>query len=255
MSEDGPELEAAREAILIAALRHVPFDRWTDKAIQAGIRDAGYRESLSTLAFPGGPKELAEAYCAFADARMEAALDADVLAAMSVRERIAYAVNLRMTQAENERAAVAELMAFFALPGNQPLAAKCMYRTVDSIWRAIGDTSTDFNFYSKRAILASVIGATVLYWLGDESEHSTDTRAFLDRRIEDVMAFEKAKGKAQEIFGKLPDPFRILRDVTRPRGKPGHEGDGGGEGTPGAANGGSGEVPDAGSNSDRPSGH
>lgn len=239
-AQDGPELAAARQAILEAALVHVPFDGWSEAAIQAGIRDAGKRESLSALAFPNGPADMAEAYCVFADARMAAAINPEQAAAMRVRDRITHAIRLRMEQAAGERAAVAKLMAFFALPGNQPLAAKCLYRTVDSIWRAIGDTSTDFNFYSKRAILAGVLGATVLYWLGDESEGCADTKAFLDRRIEDVMRFEKVKGRAREAFGKLPDPFRILRDVARRPGPPGAgpdmPGDGGPEDTgPGAA--------------------
>ncbi|MDH3241912.1 MAG: COQ9 family protein [Alphaproteobacteria bacterium] len=229
---DGPELAAARKAILEAALVHVPFDGWSETAIRAGIRDAGRRESLAALAFPNGPADMAEYYCAFADARMAAALDPDQVAALRVRDRITFAIRLRMEQAAGERAAVAKLMAFFALPGNQPLAAKCMYRTVDSIWRAIGDTSTDFNFYSKRAILAGVVGATVLYWLGDESEGCGDTKAFLDRRIEDVMAFEKIKGRAREAFGKLPDPFRILRDAARRSGAPGGGGNAPGDGGP-----------------------
>jgi ubiquinone biosynthesis protein COQ9 len=217
-TQDAPELAEARRAILEAALVHVPFDGWTEAAIEAGIRDAGRRESLSTLAFPGGPADMAEYYCAYADARMAAAIDPEQAAAMRIRDRITFAIRLRMEQAAGERAAVAKLMAFFALLGNQPLAAKCLYRTVDSIWRAIGDTSTDFNFYSKRAILAGVLGATVLYWLGDDSEGCADTEAFLDRRIEDVMAFEKVKGRAREAFTKMPDPFRILRDVTRRTG-------------------------------------
>jgi ubiquinone biosynthesis protein COQ9 len=237
---NAPQLEPARKAILRAALTHVPFDGWTEKAIDAGIRDAGQPDALSKLAFPGGPSDMAEYYLAFADARMEAALDAEALAAMRVRERIAYAIRLRMTQAAAERAAIAELMAYLALPGHQGLAARCLYRTVDAIWRALGDTSTDFNFYSKRAILAAVVGATVLYWLHDESEGQADTRAFLDRRIEDVMAFEKAKGRAKELFDKLPDPFRLLREATRPRGAPG-PGEGGAG--PGADRGGAPEGP------------
>ncbi|MDX1486372.1 MAG: COQ9 family protein [Alphaproteobacteria bacterium] len=239
---DTPELEHAREAILLATLAHVPFDGWSDKALAAGIADAGQREALAKLAFPDGPADLAAYYCAFADRRMVAALDAEAVAEMRIRERIAHVVRLRLAQAEGEREAVAELMTWFAFPGNQPLAAKCLYRTVDAMWRAIGDTSTDFNFYSKRAILAAVLSATVFYWIGDESEAAMDTAAFLDRRIDDVMAFERAKGRAQEWLAELPDPFRILRDVTgRARGR-----DGAGGGQPGE-NGGAGGAPGAGS--------
>jgi ubiquinone biosynthesis protein COQ9 len=128
-------------------------------------------------------------------------------------------VRLRLTQAEGEREALKALMAWFAFPAHQACAAACLYRTVDTIWHVIGDTSTDFNFYTKRAILAGVLAATVLYWLGDESEGAAESFVFLDRCIDDVMAFEKAKGRAREWLAELPDPFRILRDVTARGGK------------------------------------
>jgi ubiquinone biosynthesis protein COQ9 len=227
MANEVPELDQARAAILRATLVHVPFDGWSDKAIAAGIRDAGQRESLSTLAFPDGPTGLAEYYSAQADQRMAAALDPDAIAKMRIRERIIAAVRLRLTQAEGEREALKALMTWFAYPAHQACAAACLYRTVDAIWRAIGDTSTDFNFYTKRAILAGVLAATVLYWLGDESEGAADSFAFLDRRIDDVMAFEKAKGRAREWLAELPDPFRILRDVTARRDKAGGDDDSG----------------------------
>ena len=155
-------------------------------------------------------------------------IDAELIAKLPIRERIITALRLRLTQAENEREALKVLMTWFAFPAHQALAAQCLYRTVDAVWHAIGDTSTDFNFYSKRAILAGVLAATVLYWLGDESEGAASTFGFLDRRIADVMAFEKAKGRAREWLAELPDPFRILRDVTARRDERG------GEDTPGA---------------------
>lgn len=219
MAKEEPELDKARAAILRATLVHVPFDGWSDKALAAGIRDAGQRESLSTLAFPNGPQDLAEYYAAEADRRMAAALDADALAKMRVRDRIAAAVRLRLVQAEGEREALKALMTWFAYPAHQACAAACLYRSVDAIWRAIGDTSTDFNFYTKRAILAGVLGATVLYWLGDESEGAADSFAFLDRRIDDVMAFEKAKGRARDWLAELPDPFHVLREAAARRDK------------------------------------
>lgn len=219
MANEAPELDKARAAILRATLAHVPFDGWSDKALAAGIRDAGLRESLSVLAFPDGPRDLAEYYAAEADRRMAAELDAGALAEMRVRDRIAAALRLRLVQAEGEREALKALMTWFVYPAHQACAAACLYRSVDAIWRAIGDTSTDFNFYTKRAILAGVLGATVLYWLGDESEGATDSFAFIDRRIDDVMAFEKAKGRARDWLAELPDPFRILREATRPREK------------------------------------
>jgi ubiquinone biosynthesis protein COQ9 len=222
---DGPDLAAARQAIFAAALAHVPFDGWSDKAIAAGIRDAGIGDPLCRLAFPGGPADFAEYFSTFADQRMVDAVDAAAIKDMRVRERITSVVRLRLIQAEAEREAVRALMNWLALPGQQALGVKCLTRTVDAMWRAVGDTSTDFNFYSKRAILAGVLAATVLYWLGDETDGHADTFAFLDRRFEDVMKLEKAKGRAREIIGELPDPFRILRDITAERDK--STGDGG----------------------------
>ncbi len=231
MANEAPELDQARAAILAATLTHVPFDGWSEAAIAAGIRDAGQRESLSILAFPDGPSSLAQYYSDFADQRMVAALNSDALGNMSIRQRITCAVRLRFDQAEDEREALKALMTWFATPAHQTLGAKSLYQTVDSIWRAIGDTSTDFNFYSKRAILAGVLAATVLYWLGDESKDRADTNAFLDRRIEDVMEIEKVKGRARDWLAGLPDPFRILRDAV---GRGGHDNGGAGDGdTPG----------------------
>lgn len=207
------ELSDARAKILHAMLLHVPFDGWSAKALEAGIRDSGVTGPAARLAFQGGLAELAEYYSRTADERMLAALDADALAAMKIRERIAHVVRLRLEQAVGERDAVRFLMSWLALPGNQVLGAKCLYRTVDAMWHGIGDTSTDFNFYTKRAILAAVLAATVLYWLDDDSEGFAGTWAFLDRRLDEVMGIEKAKARMREIAARLPDPFRILRDV------------------------------------------
>ena len=231
MAGQAPELDAARETILLAALGHVPFYGWSKKAIAAGIAEAAVRDTVARLAFPGGPEDLAEYYSGFADRRMVEALDADAIAEMRIRDRITAVVRLRLVQAEGEREAVRALMNWLALPGHQALGVKCLYRTVDAMWRAIGDTSTDFNFYSKRAILAGVLAATVLYWLGDKSDGCAETFRFLDRRIEDVMTFEKAKGRARELIAELPDPFRILRDVTAGGRKGGAGGGGGKDGT------------------------
>ncbi len=235
---DAPELAQAREDILLATLRHVPFDGWTEKALDAGKAEAGHRDALNALAFPGGLENLAEYYSSFADQRMAEGVDAAALAEMRIRDKIATVVRLRLSQAAGEREALKVLMAWLAFPANQPLAAKCLYRTVDCIWRAIGDSSTDFNFYSKRAILAGVLAATVLYWLGDETEGAADTEAFLVRRIEDVMAIEKVKGRAREMIAELPDPFRILRDITQRGPRAGDD-----TGAPGSSPGGDADTP------------
>lgn len=205
-------LEQAREVILSAFLRHAPFDGWSSRALTAAIGDSGLDEPRARLAFEG-PGDVAAAYAAMADLRMMAALADEPLEDMKIRERIARAVMLRLEQAAGEREAVRALMVFLALPGNQTLGLRLLARTVDGIWRAIGDRATDFSFYSKRAILAGVIGATVTFWLSDESEDFAETRAFLDRRIEDVMKIESLKGRARKAAGSLPDPFRLIRKL------------------------------------------
>src|SRR5205809_7791049 len=119
------------------------------------------------------------------------------LAALKVRERIKLAVRLRIEQTVGGRESVRRGLALLALPFNAPLALRLLYRTVDAIWYAAGDTSTDFNFYTKRATLAGVFSSTLLYWLNDRSEGSEATWSFVDLRIDDVMRFEKWKAQLQ----------------------------------------------------------
>jgi ubiquinone biosynthesis protein COQ9 len=178
-----------RSRILAATLTHVPFDGWTWKSVALGAKDAGYAEAEAHLAFPEGIREVVTAYSVKLDRRMQAALDARAveLGGFKTRERVAFALRVRLEGASSEREAVRRLVAFLALPENCGLGAKLLWSTVDAIWRAAGDRSTDFNFYTKRGLLAGVVGATVLYWLADESEGYADTWAFLDRRIDEVM--------------------------------------------------------------------
>lgn len=204
--------EKTRREILLAALAHVPFDGWTGRALVAGARDAGYEPSAAALAFPGGMADVAQYFSAFADQRMLAELEKRAIERLRVRERIALAVRVRLKQNASHREAVRHLLSFLALPQNAALALKCLYRTVDAMWHAAGDTATDFNFYTKRALLAGVYGTTVLYWLNDESREFERTFAFLDRRIEDVMNMGKLGGRVTGLVKDLADPFHLFRD-------------------------------------------
>jgi ubiquinone biosynthesis protein COQ9 len=115
------------------------------------------------------------------------------------------------------REAIKSACSFLAMPHNAALALRVLYRTVDAMWYGAGDTSTDFNFYTKRALLAGVYSSTVLYWLNDKSTGAADSWAFLDRRIDEVMQVPKVLGKLGAVTSRLPNPFRIARRV-RPRG-------------------------------------
>jgi ubiquinone biosynthesis protein COQ9 len=208
---------AQREALLKATLPHVPFDGWTSTALQAGARDAGIEPALADNAFPGGMAELLEFYHGQADIEMVRALEVrSDLAALKTREKVALAIRLRLEANAGYREAIRQALSFLALPTNAPLGAKCLYRTVDAIWYGAGDKATDFSFYTKRALLAGVYGATVLYWLNDKSDGFAETWTFLDRRIADVMKIYALRARLDRFAEQLPDPFRLFR---RPAGR------------------------------------
>ena len=199
------DLEKTRERLLLAALPHVAFDGWSQAAIEAGAADAGLDQATALNAFPGGAADLIECFGRWADARMLAEMERRDLAAMRVRERIAAGVRLRLEVVEPHREVVRRGLSFLALPPNQPLALKALYRTVDAIWYAAGDTATDYNFYTKRMLLAGVYSSTLLVWLNDQSEDHAETWAFLERRISEVLKIGGSLGKTMKGLLDLPD--------------------------------------------------
>jgi len=200
-----------RSAVLAAALPHAGFDGFTDAMLRKAAEEAGVSPAETHAAFPEGATSLVEAFSAWADVRMAERLKRRDIAKLRVRERIAAAVRARIEAMDAHREAARRAASFLALPSHAARGASLLYRTVDAMWRAAGDRSTDFNFYTKRGILAGVYGATLLHWLGDDSEGHEKTWAFLDARIEDVMDFEKFKADARRVIANLPDPIAILR--------------------------------------------
>jgi len=209
----GDDRAARRERLLLAALPHVAFDGWGEAALAAGARDAGMPASDVGRYFPGGGRDAIAAFSDWADRRMAEQLAGHDLAALRVRERIALAVRLRLGALAPWREAVRRGLAFLALPPNAALGARLLYRTVDAMWRAVGDRSADFSFYSKRALLAGVVSSTTLCWLDDGSEGFADTHAFLDRRIAEVLRIPALVARCERVLARLPDPFRLLRAV------------------------------------------
>jgi len=205
----------ARDRLIIAAASHVPFDGWTQKAVLTGADDIGMAAEEARRIFPDSAEALVVYHTAFADRRMGAAVQAllssDTGADMGVRQRIAAAVKIRLDQNASQREAVRAAFAVLAFPHNGPVALACLYRTVDTVWFAIGDTSTDFNFYSRRLLLSGVYLSTLLYWLNDNSEESKETWGFLDRRIADVMRIERAKGRLRGAKLPFADLLKSLR--------------------------------------------
>ena len=206
--------EAAREAVLGAALAHVPFDGWSRRALEAGARDAGYAPTMALRAFPGGAIEAIEAHSASADRRMIVALAARDLEGLRVRERIALAVRLRLTEHTGAREAIRRAVAVLALPVYAPVGLACLYRTVDAIWYAAGDRATDFNFYTKRALLAGVYGATLVHWLDDRSEGAADSWAFLERCIDAIMRIPRIQDRARRAAGRIARLLPRMRTRT-----------------------------------------
>lgn len=205
--------QTLRREILAAALAHVPFEGWTAAALAAGARDLGRDEADALLAFPEGGLEAVVFWSRDADRQMLAALEATDLSQMRTRARVAAAVRQRLSAVAPHREALRRALGILALPHNAPRAAELTWRTVDAIWWAAGDTATDWNFYSKRALLAGVYGATLLRFLEDRSEGCAETWEFLDRRIEDTLRIPRALASLRERLPRLPDPFALLRGL------------------------------------------
>lgn len=222
--KDAPQLPGIRAQLIEGMLRNAPFDGWSQAALDAAARDAGVTSEMAQVAFPGGLAQITEAVHDQIDVQMLETLAETDLGALKIRERVTLAVRTRLEAAATHREAFRALASYLAFPLNAPLAAKLMWRTVDALWRAIGDASTDFAFYTKRATLAGVWGSTVMIWLQDQSEDFADTWAFLDRRIADVMAIEACKAKFRQATSQMPDPFGLFRrgpTASGPGGKTG----------------------------------
>ena len=197
--------EDVRGRLLWATVPHVAFDGWSERALHAGATDAGIDPATAQNAFPRGAEEAVEFFSTEIDRQMLERLSAQDLAAMKVRERIILAVRTRLELLAPHREAVRRGVAFLALPRNAALGLKCLYRTVDATWYAAGDTSTDYNFYSKRIFLAGVYSATLLYWMNDSSDEFAATWAFLDRRIAEVLKVGGTLGRTMTSLLNLPD--------------------------------------------------
>ena len=210
-SNDFPNRQQSRDTLLLAALPHIAFDGWTDKAFQAGVTDCGMAATDFRRFFPGGARDAVVHFSDWADRQMVVALADHDLKDLSIRKRVALAVRLRFEGLALYREGIRRTLGLFALPPNAALGARCLYRTVDCIWYAIGDRAADFNFYTKRALLAGVLSTTALYWLDDKSDNSERSWAFLDRRIADVMKIPALGSRLRRLGERLPDPVGILR--------------------------------------------
>ena len=193
---DGPSpLEQLRQRLALAAGENAVFDGWTRTAVDTAANQLGIDRNQARLAMPKTQAGMIDVYIQGVDRALEQGLPPERLAALKIRERIRTLVWTRLEIMEPAREAVRRGLAILAWPQNLPLAARIGWRTADLMWRLAGDTSTDFNHYTKRMTLGAVYSSTLLVWLDDRSEGFADTAAFLDRRIDDVMKFEKWKAQ------------------------------------------------------------
>jgi ubiquinone biosynthesis protein COQ9 len=185
------DIDAARDAILKALLPNVAFDGWMNDSLREAARTAGFGRDLAAVA----DRPLAE---------------------MRVRERIATLTRAYFEVLEPYREAHRRLIAHVSLPANMALGLRVLGRTVDDIWHAAGDEATDFSFYTKRALLASVVASTTFYWFDDASDDRIDTWAFLDRRLADVLGIGKAAARFRtlpNVLSAVPSPRRFARQM------------------------------------------
>jgi len=212
------DFEKMRERILDGALVHVPFDGWSEASLVGGAKDAGYAPAAALDAFPGGAPDAIAFASERADRAMLAACERQPgLKEMRLRDRVAAAVRFRLEGSLREREAIRRALAYLALPQNAPLGLRLLWRTVDAIWYGAGDSSTDFNYYTKRALLSGVYSATLLYWLNDHSPGSAETWRFLERRLDEALGLPRlASGLRERILG-LARPGRRTTSGRRRR--------------------------------------
>lgn len=195
--------QAIRDAITQKALELAVFDGWTTSMLDKATVQAGYEDALTwKRVFPQGVDDVLEHFRSQVDAEMEQLCDkqAEQIAAMRVREKIAFLVMQRLVLQEPHKEALKRAFGQAMIPTHTLDALTRLWHTADSIWKLAGDTSVDFNYYSKRIMLSKVYLSTLMQWFHDTSDGYTDTQAFLARRIDNVMQIEKWKAKVKKMF-------------------------------------------------------
>lgn len=207
-------LDEIRAKLAPGIAANAAFDGWSDAARDMAAQAEGIDTDVAALAFKDGPVDMIDAWFAHIDGVMLTAVPPERLALMKIREKITALVEARLDATSIDRESLRRALAILALPQNLAKATRLGWRTVDAIWRAAGDVSTDYNYYTKRTILLGVYASTITVFLDDESEGLAETRAFLGRRINGIMQFEKAKAG---FLKRTEHGFSLSRFVGRLR--------------------------------------
>lgn len=209
-------LDELREALAAELPAQAAFDGWKPAAVDAAADALGVDRDVARLAFPGGAVDMIDAWFAQVDREMEARLPAEQLSNLKIRDRITRLLETRLDILAPDREALRRALAILAMPQNAPRAVKLGWRSADLMWRMAGDTATDFNHYTKRVTLSLVYSSTIMAFLDDDSDDFADTRAFLARRIDNVMQFEKVKAKWRGAGGERPSLTRFIGRLRYP---------------------------------------
>jgi ubiquinone biosynthesis protein COQ9 len=189
--------------VVNSMLKDVPFDGWTDEVFAKALNTLSVSKADEIVHFPNGLKDAVEYFSRSIDDAMMQKLDAQKISSLRIRDRIKTAIRTRI-ELYPSKAVVSKTLAYYAVPTHAMDATQSLFTTVDAMWRMAGDQSTDFNYYTKRLVLAGVLSSTMLYWLSDDSENDQDTWEFLDRRIDNVMQITKAKESLKDLPKKIP---------------------------------------------------
>ncbi len=211
-----PTLDEIRLALAPAIGRNAAFDGWSEAAVEAAAEEIGVDPDVAALAVKGGAMTLIDAWIDSIDLELAERLPPEKLNAMKIRQRITALLATRMEIMAPDRESLRRAMAIMANPQNLPRAAKIGWRSADRMWRLAGDTASDFNHYTKRMTLSAVYGSLLAVFVNDESEDFADSRAFLDRRIDNVMQFEKVKAQAKARREYVPSFSRFIGRLRYP---------------------------------------
>jgi ubiquinone biosynthesis protein COQ9 len=209
-------LAELRLALAPAIADAAVFDGWSEAAVRDAAKAAGVDPDAAAFAFSGGAMQMIEAWVHSVDAAMQAAHSAEQIAALKIRERIRTLVQFRLDAIAGQKEALRRAQAIMAMPQNAARALALGWHSADAMWRLAGDTATDYNHYTKRLTLGSIYAATLAVYVSDTSEDHADTRAFLDRRIEGIMKFEKAKARLLRPREEMFSPARFLGRLRYP---------------------------------------
>ena len=206
--------------LIRAMLIHVPFDGWTWEAMEQGAIDIGYEKKKTSSErikifkglFKNGSIDFIDIFSQIIDLEVKENYNSIESKPERVPEKIKKIIMIRLHLCQKYKEAVRSSISLSAIPVNTKISLNILYRTCNSIWRIVGDKSTDFSFYTRRISLAAVYTSTLLFWLNDKSNNNIETECFLDRRLKDIGKISILKRPLSNLR-KLSNNFNGLKNT------------------------------------------